>query len=58
VRPTRNESESESGSLSLLVMAVGAGWVRNTGVGKYAADRRGRAFLVRVERTLAREAVM
>ena len=29
-----SESESESESLSLSVRAVGAGWLRNAGVGK------------------------
>ena len=53
-----SKSESESGSLPLSMRAVGAGWLRNAGVGKYVVERLGRASLVRVERTLAREAVM
>ena len=31
---SESESESESGSLSLPSRAVGAGWLRNWGVGK------------------------
>ena len=31
---SESESESESGSLSLSGRAVGAGWLRNAGVGK------------------------